>query len=91
MKKLKQAAALSYEQGQQGTPKVIANGRGQIAEKIIAIAKENHIPVVKNDWASEVLCNLPVNSEIPEVLYQVIAEIYAYILSIENKSMEKGK
>lgn len=85
MRKLKNAAALKYEPGKDKAPVVVASGRGHVAEKIINIATENNIPTFKDEWASEILCSLPLDSEIPEVLYQVVAEIYAYILNMETK------
>lgn len=86
MKKLKQAAALSYEPGKDNAPKVVAKGKGYIAEKIINLARENNIPLYQDEWAADILCNHPIDSEIPEILYQAIAEIYAFILQVESQS-----
>lgn len=88
MGKIKKAAALSYEKGKDTAPRVVASGRGHIAEKIIDIAKENKVPLFKDEGSAEILCSTPVGSEIPEALYQAIAEIYAVIFRMEkgNKS-----
>jgi len=86
MRKLKHAAALKYEPEKDRAPQVIASGRGYVAEKIISIARENNIPEFENQQAAEILCKLPLNSEIPQVLYQVIAEIYAFILKVEKEN-----
>lgn len=86
MRKIKSAAALGYEPGKDTAPKVIASGRGHVAEKIIKIAKDNDIPLFEDELSANVLCSLPLNSEIPDSLYQTIAEIYAFILHMEAKS-----
>ena len=44
---MKKAAALRYKEGD-NAPKIIGLGKGEIAEKIIAIARENNIPIVVN-------------------------------------------
>lgn len=86
MGKVKKAAALSYEKGQDGAPKVVASGRGHIAERIINIAKENNVPLFKDESSAEILCSTLPGSEIPEVLYQAIAEIYAVIFRMEKEN-----
>ncbi|KPU44832.1 flagellar biosynthetic protein FlhB [Oxobacter pfennigii] len=85
MRKLKTAAALKYQPGNDMIPTVVASGRGYVAEKIMEIAREYNIPSVKDEHTSEILCSLPLNSEIPEHLYHVIAEIYANILYVSKK------
>lgn len=86
MRKMKKAAALSYEKGKDSAPRVVASGRGHIAERIINIAKENNVPLFEDDRSAEILCSTPLGSEVPEVLYQVIAEIYAVIFRMEKES-----
>jgi len=91
MKKLKKAAALSYDPNRDNAPKVVASGRGYIAEKIIEIAKENGIPMFEDELSSNILCSLPVNSEIPDSLYKTIAEIYAFILHMDASNSKNKK
>lgn len=86
MRKVKQAAALKYDVGKDNAPRVTASGRGYIAERIIKLARENDVPIFVDDRACGILCNLPLDSEIPEALYQVIAEIYAFILQVSSES-----
>lgn len=88
MKKLKQAAALKYEP-QDNAPRVVAIGKGEIAERIIKISKENNIPFIQDEETAQILCSLPINSEIPEELYTVIAEIYAFILNMDLKNKQE--
>lgn len=90
MKKVREAAALKYEYEKDNAPIVVASGRGHVAEKIIQIAKENNIPLFEDEDVSDILCSLTVGSEIPEALYQAIAEIYAYILQVEDRYRERS-
>lgn len=89
MGKMKEAAALVYEAGKDSAPYVAARGRGQIAEKIIEIAKGNSIPIFEDENAADILCKVQIGGDIPEVLYQVIAEIYAFILRMESQNTGK--
>mgnify|MGYP002712174254 CR=1 FL=1 len=54
-KKVKTAVAVAYEPGDKA-PKILASGRGEVAEKIIAKAKENDVPFYKDNKLAETLC-----------------------------------
>ncbi len=79
MSEKKKAVALKYERGKDNAPKVIAKGKGKIAEKIIQIAKENNIHIEENTELVEVLSKLELYEEIPEELYRAVAEILVFI------------
>ena len=75
----KKAIALEYERGKDVAPKVTAKGRGAVAEKILALAREHGVPIEKDTTLLQALYRLDLNEEIPEELYQVVAEILAFI------------
>lgn len=77
--KIKKAVALKYERGKDAAPKVTAKGRGAVADKILALARENRIPIEQDSTLMEALYRLDINEEIPEELYQVVAELLAFI------------
>jgi flagellar biosynthesis protein len=77
--KIKKAVALKYERGKDAAPKVAAKGRGAVADKILALARENRIPIEQDSTLMEALYRLDINEEIPEELYQVVAELLAFI------------
>ena len=83
-KRLK-AAALKYERLKDNAPKLVAKGQGYIAEKIIEIAKQNNIPIKEDPDLVEMLYKLDIYEEIPEELYKVVAEVFAYIYKISEK------
>lgn len=76
--KRKTAVALSYETSQKA-PKIVASGKGQIAERIIEIAKENQVPVHKDSPLANTLSRLEIGDEIPHELYEVVAEILLFV------------
>ena len=85
MDKRKKAVALKYERGKDRAPKVVAKGKGLIAEKILEIAKENKIPLYEDKGLAEVLEALEINTEIPPELYRAVAEVLAFVYSLNKK------
>ena len=73
------AVALRYKRGKDGAPKMTAKGRGVVANKILAVARENNIPIKQDKALLDALYRLEINEEIPEELYRVIAEVLAFI------------
>jgi len=71
-------------------PKVVAKGRGIVAERLMALARENEIPIVKDELLVEMLEQLNLNQEIPGELYQVVAEILVAVYKAEGKSKGIG-
>lgn len=80
----KQAVALKYDQEKGTAPKVIAKGKGLIAEQIIALAEEHDIHIHENPELLEVLIRLELGDEIPETLYKAIAEVIAFAYNLKN-------
>ncbi len=66
-------------------PFISVKGEGHKAEKIIQLAKENNIPVVKNKDAVDILSIENAGQLIPESSYAIIAEIFAFIKRVEKK------
>ena len=81
--KLKQAIALEYDPSDEA-PRVIASGRGILAEKIIEKAKENDVPVHRDDKLADTLSRLDIGDMIPPELYEVVAEILVFVDSMDK-------
>ncbi|KAB7668625.1 EscU/YscU/HrcU family type III secretion system export apparatus switch protein [Bacillus sp. B1-b2] len=86
--KRKQAIALSYDSNKENAPKVVAKGKGLIADKIIGKAKDNDVPVQEDPSLVELLSTLNINEQIPEDLYMAVAEVFAFIYSVEKEKAE---
>jgi flagellar biosynthesis protein len=68
-----------------GAPQLTAKGRGLVAERLVALARANGIPVVEDRLLVEALEKLDLNREIPAELYQVVAEILVAVYKSENR------
>lgn len=82
--KRKQAVALRYQAGVMEAPIVTAKGKGYVAENIIQQAKDNDIPIQEDPSLVEVLGKLELNQQIPPELYQVVAEILAFVYRLDK-------
>ncbi len=82
---MKKAVALKYKPGQDDAPKVTAKGTGSVAEKIIDIARKQGIPVKDDPDLVEVLSRLDLDEEIPPELYVIVAELLAFVYSLNRK------
>lgn len=72
------AVALAYEPGERA-PKILATGKGHIAEKIIEKAKEEDVPLYADSELAGTLSKLQIGEMIPPELYEVVAEILVFV------------
>ena len=72
------AVAVAYEPGERA-PKILATGKGEVAEKIIKKAKENDVPLYKDNKLADTLSRLKIGDAIPPELYEVVAEILVFV------------
>lgn len=80
------AVALGYNPEKDEAPRVLASGRGLIAEEIINVAKKNGIPIQDDPILTAALMEIDINKTIPPELYRVVAEVLSYIYRIQKKS-----
>ena len=78
------AAAIKYDSASSNAPKITARGRGFIADKIIEIAEENGIPIKNDPDLVQILSKLDIGAEIPVELYRAVAEILAFVYSLNE-------
>jgi flagellar biosynthesis protein len=88
---LKKAVALRYNPPKDRAPKVTAKGSGLIAEKIIELAKGHGVPIQEEPALVQILAQLDFHQEIPPSIYLVVAEILAFIYSVNNKYKARGQ
>jgi flagellar biosynthesis protein len=79
------AVALKYEPEKNNAPCVVASGTGSIAQKILQVALENGIAIYHDDNAATLLSKLDQGQEIPPELYQVVVNIYLYLLDLAEQ------
>lgn len=85
----KKAVALLYDANKSSAPKIVASGANLIADKIIALAIEAGVHIKEDRDLVELLAKVPVGEEIPADLYQTIAEVLAFVYSVNSKYKEK--
>ena len=81
----KRAAALRYDPPEDSAPRLVASGRGEVAERIIRMAEEHDLPLYEDQLLAETLTRLKLGTEIPEELYQAVAEILGFIYRMDKK------
>ncbi len=74
----RQALALAYGEGD-GAPRLVAKGYGDVAERIIEEARRHGVPIHDSPELVGLLMHLRLDDEIPAQLYQVVAELLAWV------------
>lgn len=82
--KRKTAIALAYQAGNTA-PRVVAKGRGLIAQAIIERAKEHGVFVHESEDLVGILMQVELDENIPPQLYQAVAELLAWIYRLERE------
>ncbi|MCY6483696.1 fused FliR family export protein/FlhB family type III secretion system protein [Clostridium aestuarii] len=79
------AVALKYEDGSGSAPMLVAKGSGYLAIKIKEIAKENEVPIIENKPLARIIFKqVDLDKEIPEEMYQAVAEILALVHKLKR-------
>jgi len=83
---MKEAIAVRYDSGKETSPRVIAKGKGHIAEKILEVAREHNIPVHQDKALVEMLTMVELFDEIPAELYAAVAEVLVWVYRVNKGS-----
>ncbi|WP_024834606.1 EscU/YscU/HrcU family type III secretion system export apparatus switch protein [Ruminiclostridium josui] len=83
-KQIKHAAALQYSPETDAAPRIVAAGKGQVAERIIQKAQESNIPLYQDNNLAQTLSSLSIGDEIPPEIYEVVAEILIFIGCVDE-------
>ena len=81
--KLKSAVALEYDPKEEA-PKIIATGKGVLAERIIEKAKEANVPIHQDEKLTKTLSKLEIGDMIPPELYEAVAEVLVFVDAMEK-------
>ena len=85
MDKPKNAVAIKYDKTRDRAPRVVAKGKGTVAQKIIDVAQMNDVPLYEDQNLAQLLEALDLDTEIPPELYQAVAEILVFIYRLNSK------
>lgn len=83
VKPLQTAIALTYD-ASRGAPRVVAKGKGLVAERIIEAARDHGVFVHESRELVSLLMNIDLDQEIPPALYRAVAELLAWLYRIES-------
>jgi flagellar biosynthesis protein len=87
--KPQKAVALGYDPIKDEAPRVLAAGKGKLAEQIIQVAAQNGIPIRDDPVLTAALMEIDINQTIPTELYRVVAEVLSYIYRIQQKQAKR--
>ena len=79
------AVALQYEAGKDMAPRVTAKGEGELAERIIELAREHDIVVEGNPVLAQALAEVELDTVIPENLYAAVATVISFVMQEAEK------
>lgn len=82
--KNKTAIALKYDSDQDVAPRIVATGKGYVANKIIAKASQENVPIHRDDAIAKTLSKLELGDTIPPELYEVVAQILIYVNRVDG-------
>lgn len=80
----RKAVALQYKHGVDAAPRVTAKGKGEVAERIIALAREHGVAIEGNASLAEALSHVEVDQQIPPELYRAVAEVIGFVLKLSG-------
>ncbi|MDQ6971369.1 MAG: EscU/YscU/HrcU family type III secretion system export apparatus switch protein [Mariprofundaceae bacterium] len=83
------AVAISYDPASNEAPRVLAAGVGEMAKRILSLARDEHIYIHQNATLANLLARVPAGSEIPEAAYQLIAELLAFLYASDERLAAK--
>lgn len=82
------AVALKYKEADD-LPRVVASGAGEIAKRIIKLAKDHDIPVYEDQILTELLSEIDVGKYISPKTYRLVAEVICFLYYVDKKWREE--
>ena len=84
------AIAVKYQAGKDKAPKIVASGRGVVAEKILHLAEEHKIPFFEDPSLTDLLAKLELNSDVPPEMYTLVAEVLAFVYQLDKMAKKRS-
>ncbi len=84
------AIALQYDRENDSAPRVVAKGMAFKAEKIREIAKAYGVPIMKNIPLANALYRVEIGEEVPEELYDAVAEVLNFVYALQQGTQGGG-
>ncbi len=84
-----QAAALHYDEAHDHAPRIVAKGKGEVAEQIIRRALEAGVPLIESEALVKALIQVDLDTSIPPRLYLAVAEILAWVYRLDGEAQQQ--
>lgn len=84
------AVALHYEKGTRDAPRVVAKGRGLLADRIVELAEANGVVIEANPVLAEALSGVEIDDTIPLELYEAVAIVIGYVLRVTAPEIKQA-
>ncbi len=79
------AVAIKYDKDKGGAPRIVAKGMRKNAETIKEIARQAGVPILRNIPLAQALHKLDIEEEIPEELYEAVAEVLNFVFELKQQ------
>ncbi|ABA88412.1 flagellar biogenesis protein FlhB [Syntrophotalea carbinolica DSM 2380] len=79
------SVALAYDRSRMSAPQIVAKGADAVAMRIREIAREHKVPLVENKPVARVLFKVDLGKDVPEEMFQAVAEILAYVYGLKKR------
>jgi flagellar biosynthesis protein len=89
--KMRQAAALSYNESKDQAPQVVAKGKGAVAEQIIQRALEAGVPLMESEALANALVKIELDTSVPPQLYLAVAEVLAWVYRLDSEAITRSQ
>jgi flagellar biosynthesis protein len=86
----KSAAALKWDPSRDEAPRLIAAGKGPLADRILALAEEGDVPIVEKEPLADALLSLEPGQSIPPELFRLAAEVYIFLKELDGSGNPGG-
>lgn len=83
------AVAIQYDVKKDRAPRIVAAGKGLLAEEILTLAEEHRIPMCTDPQLTELLSKLDIDDRVPAHLYSMVAEILAFVYQLAVMSSKR--
>lgn len=84
------AVAVKYDVDKDKAPKIVATGKGKVAEEILKLAEENNIPMYEDPVLADLLSKLHMDAEIPKELYTLVAEVLSFVYQLDKMAKKRA-
>lgn len=85
-----QAISMKFDPEKNGAPIITSVGEGELANRILELAREHKVPIVQDPGLVQALSHAGLGQEIPVNLYRAVAAIYSVIRRTDLREEEKS-